>query len=157
MTPARAAYTLYAAAEQDCEEWGIPADNRDLYVRLDSAKANLARRGVTPRWLKAHSIRIGQDEVGVFAPVDLTQESKEASILVANMLCAEMGVRTTASMKIGEAVKWIRDNDPLYAKVPEKALRARIEGWYSLGVRCERAYLVIKAAEDGGGKLLVME
>jgi hypothetical protein len=157
VTPARAAYTLYAAAEADCEEWGIPPDNRDLYVRLDSAKANLARRGVTPRWLKAHSVKVGGDDVGVFAPVDLTAESKEASMLLARALIAEMTARSQGWMKLGDAVKWIRETDPLYAKVPEKALRSRLETWFAFGVTTGVGTLSIKQAEGGTGKVLTIE
>lgn len=157
VTPARAAYTLYSADEADCEEYGIPPDDRDLYSRLDSAKANLSRRGTVPRWLKARTIKVGKDDVGVFAPVDLVQEAKEASILLARVIVGEMRQRNTAWMKLGEIVEWVRKTDAMYGKIPEKTVRARLQNWYAHGVHTGSETLIVKDAPTGTGVGLGIE
>ena len=48
----RLVYTLTSMSEEEARMFGIPIDDRASYVRLDSAKVNIAARGGKPTWFR---------------------------------------------------------------------------------------------------------
>jgi AAA domain len=70
---ARIGLLLSTMTEEEAEKLGIPADDRLGYVRLDDAKANLAKRAGKARWFKLSDVTLDNaqdpyqrgDEVGV--------------------------------------------------------------------------------------------
>ena len=70
---ARIGLLLSTMTEEDAENLGIPADDRLRYVRLDDAKANLAKRAGKARWFQLSDVTLDNaqepyqrgDEVGV--------------------------------------------------------------------------------------------
>jgi hypothetical protein len=50
-------YTLTVMSEDEAKQFGIPADERKRYVRLDKAKANIVR-AVKARWFRLVSVTI---------------------------------------------------------------------------------------------------
>ena len=79
----RAIYTLYQMSEADAREHGVKPEHRHRFLRLDTAKTNLALAGGEPHWLERRGERLlfgaGEDaerqEVGVLAPVELARAS----------------------------------------------------------------------------------
>ena len=75
----RVAHTLYGMSKGDAERLAVPEDERRFYLRLDDAKSNLSAPGGSPIWLKRESVTIANgDEIGVLAPVDLTDRETKA-------------------------------------------------------------------------------
>ena len=70
---ARIGLLLSTMTEEEAENLGIPADDRLRYVRLDDAKANLAKRAGKARWFQLSDVTLDNaqepyqrgDEVGV--------------------------------------------------------------------------------------------
>jgi hypothetical protein len=50
-------YTLTVMSEEEAEQFGIPADERKRYMRLDKAKANIVR-AVKAHWFQLVSVRL---------------------------------------------------------------------------------------------------
>jgi hypothetical protein len=48
----RLVYTLTPMSEDEAKLFDIPAEDRLLHVRLDSAKVNIVRRGGKATWFK---------------------------------------------------------------------------------------------------------
>ena len=68
---ARIMRTLFAMSQSDADKFGLVADERRLWVRLDDAKANLSLAFSSARWFKRVSIIIANgEEVGTQAPGD---------------------------------------------------------------------------------------
>jgi hypothetical protein len=55
----RLIYTLGSMSENDALMFGIAADDRWAYVRLDSAKVNIAARSGKPAWFRLIGVPIG--------------------------------------------------------------------------------------------------
>jgi hypothetical protein len=70
---ARIGLLLSTMSEEEAEKLGIPVDDRLGYVRLDDAKANLAKRAGKARWFQLSDVTLDNaqdpyqrgDEVGV--------------------------------------------------------------------------------------------
>ena len=82
---ARVVDTLYGISEKDGQHYGISEEDRRLYVRLDSAKANLFEPRERTVWLKRESATLPNgpdgtdgDSVGVLVPVDLADAEEQA-------------------------------------------------------------------------------
>jgi hypothetical protein len=68
---ARIMRTLFAMSQSDADKFGLDADERRLWVRLDDAKANLSLASGSARWFKRVSIIIANgEEVGALVPGD---------------------------------------------------------------------------------------
>ena len=69
---ARIVQTLFSMSPRDGERYGVPEEERRLYVRLDDAKANVSLIGADARWFRRVGVTIANgDEVGVLVPADL--------------------------------------------------------------------------------------
>jgi hypothetical protein len=69
---ARVVQTLFSMSPKDAERYGVPEEERHLYIRLDDAKANVRLIGAEARWFRRVGVTIANgDEVGVLVPQDL--------------------------------------------------------------------------------------
>ena len=74
---ARIVQTLFSMSAKDAERYGVPEEERHLYVRLDDAKANVSLIGADARWFRRVGVTIANgDEVGVLVPEDLEPVAK---------------------------------------------------------------------------------
>lgn len=55
----RLVYTLTPMSEEEAKLFDIPAEDRLIHVRLDSAKVNIVRRGGKATWFKLVGVQIG--------------------------------------------------------------------------------------------------
>lgn len=125
---ARLSWTLYSATDKDCEDYGIKPDDRDQYVRFDSAKTNVSRKGVKPRWMKAYSVRlITGDDVGVFAPIDTNTDMELMAQRMSDTLAREIINSESSTCTTLEAAEMLRRVDPVYSQIGIKVLAGRIE------------------------------
>lgn len=75
---ARIMRTLFAMSQSDADKFGLDADERRLWVRLDDAKANLSLASGSARWFKRVSITIANgEEVGALVPGDPAARNDE--------------------------------------------------------------------------------
>ncbi len=78
---ARVVQTLFAMSEKDAERFGIPDEERPLYVRLDDAKANLSLIDGEATWFRRVGVELANgDEVGVLEPCEMTTVEPDSSI-----------------------------------------------------------------------------
>ena len=69
---ARIVQTLFSMSPKDAERYGVPEEERHLYIRLDDAKANVRLIGAEARWFRRVGVTIANgDEVGLLVPEDL--------------------------------------------------------------------------------------
>ena len=96
MGVARIAVTFYEASTEAAKKYGIKAEERDLYLRLDDAKANMALISKDPKWLRRTSVAVPDEEtaidlkmesVGVLVPVEL---AKPGGVDAPNMLVEDV-------------------------------------------------------------------
>lgn len=75
---ARIVQTLFGMSSRDAEQFGIPDNERHLYVRLDDAKANLSLASPDALWFKRIGVTLPNgDEVGVLELIDFSTKSAE--------------------------------------------------------------------------------
>jgi hypothetical protein len=75
---ARIMRTLFAMSQSDADKFGLDADERRLWVRLDDAKANLSLASGSARWFKRVSIIIANgEEVGALVPGDPNERTPQ--------------------------------------------------------------------------------
>ncbi len=88
MTVARIALTLYSMSQKDAKAFKVPEEDRSLFVRLDGAKANIARSaaGGAPDWFKFNNVVLqdapdeegdGPDHIGVLSRAELVKSRVE--------------------------------------------------------------------------------
>jgi hypothetical protein len=77
---ARVVLTLYSMSKRDADAFGVEEEERNLYVRLDDAKANLSLASSEAKWFKKVSITIANgDEVGILSSATLSRDSQYTS------------------------------------------------------------------------------
>jgi hypothetical protein len=54
----RLVFTLTPMSSEEAAMYGVPEDDKSLYVRLDSAKVNIIRRGGKPLWFRLVGVRL---------------------------------------------------------------------------------------------------
>ena len=75
---ARIMRTLFAMSQSDADKFGLDADERRLWVRLDDAKANLSLASGSARWFKRVSVTIANGEgVGALVPGDPNERAPQ--------------------------------------------------------------------------------
>ncbi|MCA3643621.1 MAG: AAA family ATPase [Methylobacterium sp.] len=75
---ARIMRTLFAMSQSDADKFGLDANERRLWVRLDDAKANLSLASGSARWFKRVSIIIANgEEVGALVPGDPNERAPQ--------------------------------------------------------------------------------
>ena len=78
---ARIMRTLFAMSQSDADKFGLEAEERRLWVRLDDAKANLSLASGSARWFKRISITIANgEEVGALVPGDPNEVANDQGL-----------------------------------------------------------------------------
>lgn len=93
----RLMHTLFSMSIKDAKAYGVAADRRHLYVRLDTAKSNLSLTDGKPRWMRRVSVRLGGPDgetVGVLEPTNLTAR-QGAELDVAHAIATAVAMRLT--------------------------------------------------------------
>ncbi|WP_336812446.1 AAA family ATPase [Bosea sp. MMO-172] len=73
----RTAVTMFDMSVKDAKAFGVKAEDRGRYVRLDDAKANLFPKDGKTTWYKRTGVMVGGfdgQEIGVLVPVELERE-----------------------------------------------------------------------------------
>ncbi len=111
---ARIVQTLFGMSSRDADAFNIPDADRNQYVRLDDAKANLSLASPQALWYQRIGVTIANgDEVGVLAPIDLsetqtenaTAESDLYKTIIANLL-AQIPDNTVTLNNAAKTLAW---------------------------------------------------
>lgn len=132
---ARIAFTLLNASSNDCEDYDIKPEDRNIWVRLDDAKMNLALANLTATWFKKDGVRIvSGDMVGVLKHTPLTKSKVHIKVRLANLLIENMTATGSGSMTMKQAVAVIKAGESILANKTEIELRRQIEGFFTTPV-----------------------
>jgi len=77
----RLVHTLFYMSVKDAKRYGVPADQRHLYVRLDTGKSNLSLIDGRPKWLRRVSVPLADETVGVLEVAKLTERGPETDLM----------------------------------------------------------------------------
>ena len=114
--------TLNTMSEADAETFGIQADRRRWYVRLDDAKANMAPPADRARWFEKvdHQLRNG-DHVGTVKAVELSRVERSRFLDAGDAVrdAVEAGKLQAGSMSVAEAAIALKAMDAV----------ERFKGW----------------------------
>lgn len=123
---ARVIQTLYGMSEKDAKRYGVPEVQRNRYVRLDDAKANLSLATDRPRWFRRVSVDVpspgGETEsVGVLEPATLTESIEDADTLV-DLIA---GMVAGGPRRLGDVIAELASS-PMAAETNPDTLRIRV-------------------------------
>lgn len=155
---ARISFTLLNASQQDAEDYGMQDGERNLWVRLDDAKMNLALASDQAVWFKKEGVRImSGDVVGVLRHANLERNTNHIRIRVAETLMQTMTANGSASMTIVQAIATIKTHEPLWANKTDAQIRQRLEGMFNTTVEIRGQRLqVVRGTEGSKANVLVV-
>lgn len=152
---ARVALTLVGATDRDREAYGIAEKDKHLYVRMDDAKMNLALANDRSVWFRKEGVKLyNGDDVGVLNVTDLKKATGQQRDFIGSLIAGALVLSNRSTMSVKEAAMVLRDEDELYAKMTEMALRQKIESALMRGVRTESGN--ISWQRDGMKSVIVL-
>lgn len=91
---ARFVHTLYTMSDKDAKKYNIPKEDKNFYIRLDNAKANMAAPSSQEKWFKRAS-----QQMACYVPADQTNDCDEDGMPVAY---ESVGVLTPTTLTAAE-------------------------------------------------------
>lgn len=147
---ARIALTLFGTTDQDRTKYGIKEEDKWRYVRLDDAKSNNAAPTQHTVWFKKEGVKLyNGDEVGVLYLHDMVNDEEGTKRFIALTLAEALGAKGSGAMSMAEAVIVMKNADPLYERMPDATLRARIENVTMNGVTVDAGLVVCEREKQG--------
>jgi hypothetical protein len=151
---ARAAYLLSSMSPEEAEKFGIDADGRWKYVRLDDAKANMAPRAERADWFKMDMMELGNctpdypngDKVAALVPWQPPSALGDLSTLQCNEALdkiaagPQQGVRYTFSRSGTDNSRWAGQVLIDLFAIEEKRAASIIDTWKRNGLLVEQTY-----------------
>lgn len=126
---ARIAHTLYPMGEKECKLYGVQPLDRDKYIRMDGAKANLSLLTGKELWYRKQSVAINKEDTettGVLEraegliPTLIDQQDRLILDMIAHHVGPEEPKSMTAIAKILEASEFISIKQrQLINKIPQ--------------------------------------
>lgn len=154
----RIAFTLLNATQQDAEDYGMQDAERNIWVRLDDAKMNLALANSTPCWFRKEGVKIPNgDIVGVLKHQQLSKSTNQIRIRVAELLLTNMAANNTASMPMTQAAAILKAGEPLWANKTDTQIRQRLEGMFTTPVEIQgQTIKVLRETKSGKTTVLIV-
>jgi hypothetical protein len=151
---ARIAFTLLNASNQDLEDYGLNEQERNVWVRLDDAKMNMALASGQANWFKREGVKIiSGDVVGVLRNSKLQKSTDHMRGRVGDLLISMLEVTNKGSYTITQAASTVKTHEPLWANKTDTDIRKRIETMFMI------PYIVngktLKAVRDEEEKLSI--
>lgn len=129
---ARIAFTLFNASQEDAEMYGLTDDERNLWVRMDDAKMNMALAGTDAAWFRRDGVRIPSlDIVGVMRHEPLQRSRDHIRTRIAKVIIQSLTANGQGSMKLMQAVAVCKQEEPLWANKTDIEIRRRLEGMFT--------------------------
>lgn len=146
MGVARFVQTLYGMSEKDAKRFGVAAEERHRYVRLDGAKANLAPAGGRVRWFERLSVDMAGESVGVLAPVALLEKAPVPEMALLRDVVAVLGDEKRVFTRT--VMARLRERFPMYADLENDALRKRLSAALAEPVEVDGGTLTMEKTGD---------
>ncbi len=161
MGVARIAMTLESMSIQDAKRYGVPEQDKHLYIRLDDSKSNVALTSSEPTWFKKVSVDVPTEEtpdtlkfesVGVLelANIRLAAMSEEEILITAvaaELTQPEMTVSSIAALLAGGS---------LYQGSNRTTLIRKIKDAFNKPVRVGTRTIVCEALDRGRDKFFLV-
>ncbi|MCK5133524.1 MAG: AAA family ATPase [Candidatus Sabulitectum sp.] len=147
---ARIVVTLFTATDKDREEFGIPEEAKGSYVRLDDAKLNMSLADANSTWFKKEGVKLyNGDEVGVLALHNMHSNEDTQKRFMSDVLALALVSESSATIGMRRAVLALQSEDPLYDRMTEPAVRAKIERAFRAGYATPHGRVVCKRVTEG--------
>jgi hypothetical protein len=150
---ARLVYTLTAMSEADAAAFNISNIERRKYIRLDTAKVNIAPRAQDAKWFRLVNVRLGNgtadypngDEVQTVEPWAPPDAWAGTSVPVLNAILSDIargmenGQRYSNAPKADKRAVWpvVQKH---YPDKPEGDCRRIIHAWLATGLLYDKKY-----------------
>ena len=155
----RLVYTLTPMSDDEASRFGISAEDRRAYIRLDPAKLNIAAQATKATWFRLVSVPIGNataeypsgDTVQVIEPWSPPSAWADTSAVTLNLILTEIdrgmtgedgepnGRRFTHAPNAGERAAWLVVQKH-YPDKPEGQCREIIQAWLGTGLLFAKDY-----------------
>lgn len=134
----RIAFTLVNASNQDVADYGLQADDRRSWVRLDDAKMNLTLAKDQATWFKKEGVRIPSlDVIGVLKHEHLNKSGEHMKMRLGRHIKAifdEIGKGMTPIEKI---VQLLKAREPLIANLRDIEIKKKLEGYFGVATEID--------------------
>lgn len=118
-------YTLFPMTSDDAATYGIEDGERRRFIRIDSAKLNIAAHSKAPTWFELQSIDLpnGDDAPGVkLATLTSVLDNEDGPLSLVAAFVAE----SPDGVSLNNVVDLIKAGDPAYAKMADAQIRQRV-------------------------------
>lgn len=126
----RIAVTLFEATEDDRTRYGFSASDMRTYVRLDEAKANMAKLDSDPSWFRRDTIILDNGaEVGTLRRADPREAADKMRAGLLNELANIMSKMHVTTLTTFHAARELLKRDPLLVSggYTDKTLKTHLE------------------------------
>lgn len=155
---ARIGFTLLNASMEDAEMYGLQDNERNMWVRMDDAKMNLALASQNATWFHKEGVRIpSMDIVGVMRHEPLERSHNHIRTRVGRILVQTMKANNAGSMTLIQAVAVLKAEEPLWANKTDTDIRRKIEGMFAVTTSIEGHNLKIQRdLNDKNDRVLIV-
>jgi hypothetical protein len=152
----RIAIMVSNMTKEDRQEYGIDAEDKYAYVRIDDAKANMFQRaGKAILYAKWQSIKLTTGDVlGVPVPANMADKTATQTRHIAGILAHALVARNAGSFNLADAVKTLKAADELYFRMPDTTIRAHVTRFLKNPVLVEDMNLRVMCEHDGASVLI---
>lgn len=145
----RIAFTLMNASDSDASDYGMQAEDRKYYLRMDDAKMNLTLANEKPQWFKRASIKLNHgDVVGVLRPAELTKSKMYLRMRIAEVIVATLTEIGQSTMPLQQLTALVKGNEPLWANKSDLEIRQNLDSMFITEFRIRDVTLQIKRGDD---------
>jgi hypothetical protein len=145
----RIAFTLLNASQQDAEDYGLQDEERNMWVRLDDAKMNLALANTTATWFRKEGIKIpSNDLVGVLTHSVLEKSRNHIRVRIAQLLMDTMIINNQGFLSMPQALAIVKAGEPLWANKTDAEVKRNLEQLFTNPANVHGKILHCKRGED---------
>lgn len=129
---ARIAVTLLNATMEDVEHYGIPEEERNVYVRMDDAKMQFNLAATDPVWFSKVGVKlVNGDVVGVLRAIDMKRNTMHARDVIGNAIIAAMEASNTGGMLLQQASSVVKTAVAFMGSKSDTEIKKIIEGYFT--------------------------
>ncbi len=127
---ARTVLTLYPPEDEDAARFGLSAQDRRMFLRLDDAKLNRTLSGGEAIWLRKVSVRLWNGEmVGGLDIADMHAKTEHLRQMIGRALKTGIEAAGSATVKLSDAVSLLKAHEAIFEKAPNNVVKQRIQSY----------------------------
>lgn len=142
----RVAIMLSYADDEDRKAFGIREHEKNSYVRIDDAKANMFMRSNSAvMWLQWQGVRIPSgDIIGVAKPINMDAKKQDESARIAELCYETIIAHGRAGITRQDMIRQLQAKDELYAKMADSTLRMKLDKIFAQHVQVGNDRIVMR-------------